>query len=228
MDLDAIRAQLAASRIVDTLQPSAASGAAASEKPAATGPLAPFMWSDVTKVGPPGPLEDVGCFLRDAWKDVCEAPLEKCGLLGGEGMAKDGGPPDRLSELHGLEDQSKGELDVVRVSGLHCAFALVFWAHQQAVDFKPNMNMTAAGQKGSSHSEDLFSLMLKAVNLSQQICRDVRNLAFDQYGCKKQGLKDTSTFARKLSEKLREHSAGLKTHINGVMADSIGLSTGGA
>lgn len=191
-------------------------------------PLAPFTWAEGTKLGPAGIAEDVGAWLRDNWERICAAPPDESGYLGALGDEAKGGPPDRMTALQQLEEAAKPELDVVRTSGLHCAVALIFWVHQTAISFKPNMNISAAGQKSTSSSEDLFINMIKAANLAQQICRDVRNLAFAQFACKEHGLKDVSVSARKTAEELRKHAASMKEYVNTVMADSIGLSTGGA
>mmetsp|Transcript_19388 Transcript_19388/g.40383 ORF Transcript_19388/g.40383 Transcript_19388/m.40383 type:complete len:229 (-) Transcript_19388:91-777(-) len=225
LDLEAIKARLAASKLDSA--PAAAQAQAA--KPAEDrGPLG-GPWLEGTKLGPTGsPAEEVGRWLKENWEAISAAPPEECGLLAGAGCEEEKGPPDRQAQVADLEAAAKGELDCPRASALHCAFILVFWAHQQAISFKPNMSMTAAGQKDKSDDEQLFEQMLKACNLSQQICRDVRNLAYARYGKEKCGLKSVSQLARGSAEELRKHSATLKEYINATMADAIGLSTGGA
>lgn len=177
-------------------------------------PLAPFTWAECTKLGPAGVAEDVGTWLEDTWEGICAAPPEESGYLGGTWRRGEGGPPDRMTALQQLEEAAKPELDVVRTSGLHCAVALVIWVHQTAISFKPNMNISAAGQKSTSSSEDLFINMIKAASLAQHICRDVCNLAFAQFASKEHGLKDVSVFARKTAEEPRKHAASMKEYVN--------------
>lgn len=181
-----------------------------------------------TRLGPEGVAKEAGEWFRDNWERVSAAPPAECGLLAGAGCEADNGPPDRLKQIDELEKATGGELDCPRASALHCAFGLLFWAHQQAIAFQPNLSISAAGQKDKSGDENLFTYMLRAANLAQQICRDVRNSVYSRHGREKCGLKEVSTLARKTAEELRTHSAALKEYINEAMADAIGLSTGGA
>lgn len=224
IDLEAIRRRLESS----SLAPSPAAAAPPAEKPEGRGPLGSMAWPDECRVGPRGAAEDAGRWMQEHWTSVAEASPDVGGLLGGPGLEAKGGPPDRLTKLQQLEEASGRDLDCPRESALLCVFAMMFWAHQQAISFKPNLSMSAAGQKDSSSSEDLFQTILKALNLAQQICRDIRNLAYSRYGCEQAGLKEVSRHSRESAEAIRKHCAGLKVYVNNVMADSIGLSTGGA
>eukprot|EP00927_Polykrikos_kofoidii_P079463 TRINITY_DN76244_c0_g1_i1.p2 TRINITY_DN76244_c0_g1~~TRINITY_DN76244_c0_g1_i1.p2 ORF type:complete len:233 (-),score=50.98 TRINITY_DN76244_c0_g1_i1:75-773(-) len=228
LDLDAIRARLQGSSLS---KPSEEEKAAEREKDReekwTRGPLG-GPWAEETRLGPDGPTRDVGEWAKSNWTRVSEAPPETCGLLAGPGMEADGGPPDRLTAVEELEKATQGELDAPRASALHCVFGLIFWVQQEMVTFKPNLNLAAAGQKEKgSPEEELFGHMLKALNLAQQIARDVRNVAFSRFGKEKHGLRDTSSWARGLAEDARKQAASLKEHISNTMADSIGLSTGG-
>mmetsp|Transcript_48800 Transcript_48800/g.145807 ORF Transcript_48800/g.145807 Transcript_48800/m.145807 type:complete len:226 (+) Transcript_48800:81-758(+) len=206
----------------------AAAPAEASKPAEDRGPLG-GPWLEGTKLGPAGSsAEEIGRWLKENWEGVSAAPPEECGLLAGAGCEAAGGPPDRLTQVSELEVATKGELDCPRASALHCAFGMLFWAHQQAIAFKPNLSMGAAGQKDKSGDETVFEQMIKVCSLSQQICRDIRNLAYSRYGREKCGLKNASQFARASAEEMRKHSAALKEFINATMADSIGLSTGGS
>eukprot|EP00440_Ansanella_granifera_P017547 gb/GFBE01019060.1/.p1 GENE.gb/GFBE01019060.1/~~gb/GFBE01019060.1/.p1 ORF type:complete len:102 (+),score=22.19 gb/GFBE01019060.1/:1-306(+) len=101
---------------------------------------------------------------------------------------------------------------------------MVFWLHQEAISFDPNLSIGAAGQASKGAAESHFKLMIKVSNLAQQICRDARNNVFARYGREKRDLKNVSPLARGAAEELKKHSAVLKEYINRVMADSIGIS----
>lgn len=191
-------------------------------------------WQQETRLGQEGPAKEVGIWLQENWEKACAIAANVGGLLAGTGCESGGGPPDRLKaidELEKITSDSKAatcDLNCPRASALHAAFGLLFWVHQEAVTFDPNMSMTAAGQKTSSASETHFTHMVKAANLAQQIARDIRNLAYGRYGTEKCGLKEASRQSRDMAEQIRKQSATIKCFINDRMVDSIGLSTGGA
>lgn len=185
-------------------------------------------WVEGTNLGPAGAVEEAGNFLREHWDGVLATPADVGGLLGVAGQAEDGGPPDRLTQLQELSAASEGEFHGSDASALHCAFAVLFQVHQAIVTFVPNLNIQAAGQKTSCSQEDHFARIVKACTLCQNLARDVRNLSYSRYGREKMGWKDTSQFARKVAEGVNKHAPLLKQHMNDVMLDSIGLSTGGA
>jgi len=191
-------------------------------------------WQQETRLGQDGPAREVGVWLQDNWGNACDIAANVGGLLAGTGCESGGGPPDRLKAIDELEEitgDSKAascNLNCPRASALHAAFGLLFWVHQEAITFDPNMSMTAAGQKTSSASEIHFTHMVKSVNLAQQIARDIRNLAYGRYGTEKYGLKEASRQSRDMAEQIRKHSATIKSFINDMMVGSIGLSTGGA
>ncbi|CAE8658357.1 unnamed protein product, partial [Polarella glacialis] len=164
-----------------------------------------------------------GSWLQENWDRVGACAPEEGGLFcSSQGCEAEGGPPNRLKQLQDLEAAAgQWELDCPRASALHCAFALLFWVHQQAVAFQPNLSITAAGQKSGGSQQQLFNVILKACSLSQQVTRDVRNLAYARYGREQHGLKDVSQYARGAAEEIRKHAAALREHINNTMADSI-------
>lgn len=221
LDLEAIRKQLESSKLT-------VPGAAETKKEKGAPKGSPLgRWFDGTKLGAASELLDVGTWIRDSWAEVDAVAPEEGGLLAGPGCEAAGGPPDRVQQVEDLEKATKGELEYSNDSALHCLFSMLFWVHQEAVVFQPNLSMGAAGQKTSSASEDRFQHMIMALNLVQQIARDVRSLPYSRYGREKAGLKDVSQFARKTAEEARKHAASLKEYVNNTMADSIGLSTGG-
>eukprot|EP00929_Paragymnodinium_shiwhaense_P055536 TRINITY_DN27820_c0_g1_i1.p1 TRINITY_DN27820_c0_g1~~TRINITY_DN27820_c0_g1_i1.p1 ORF type:complete len:237 (-),score=52.14 TRINITY_DN27820_c0_g1_i1:252-962(-) len=216
IDLEALKARLAGKP-------------AAAPPPEATvekGVLPP--WTEGTRLGPDGTVRTFGEWLQEKWELVRSADPQYCGMLGGPGMEKEGGPPDRTTELTKIEKSAGADLNVARESALHAVFSMLYWVHQEMVKFQPNLSVAAAGQtQKTNESEELFFVMLKALNLAAQVARDIRNTAYSRYGREKHGLKDANPFARGLAEEARKHSAEAKTYLNDTMMDSIGLSTGG-
>lgn len=221
LDLDKIRAQLAGS--MSSLQ------AAGSKEPTAPpeqdkekiGPLG-SSWTDGTRLGEEGAPRDAGTFLQENWDKAQAVPPEEAGVLGGAGQEKDGGPPDRTAKLKEIQEMMPGEWeDVSQDSALHAAYSLLFIAHQQAVNFNPEgkLNITAAGQKTMSPEQVKFAALLKALNLTQGIARDVRNLGYSRYARTKCDRKDTSQFARQLAQGVLTHATAMKEHVNGVMSE---------
>lgn len=191
-------------------------------------------WQQETRLGQEGVAKNVGIWLQENWEKVRDIASNAGGLLAGAGCESGGGPPDRLQAIDELEkitrnaNVASSDLNCPRASALHAAFGLLFWVHQEAITFDPNMSMSAAGQKSSSPSEIHFNHMVKAVNLAQQIARDIRNLAYSRYGVEKCFLQEVSRQSRELAEQIRKQSAVMKSCINDAMVGSIGLSTGGA
>eukprot|EP00401_Gymnodinium_catenatum_P045614 CAMPEP_0117541004 /NCGR_PEP_ID=MMETSP0784-20121206/43792_1 /TAXON_ID=39447 /ORGANISM="" /LENGTH=220 /DNA_ID=CAMNT_0005337679 /DNA_START=10 /DNA_END=672 /DNA_ORIENTATION=+ len=195
--------------------------AKAPEKPVeGRGPLG-GAWLEGTRLGEEGPVEDAGKFLQEHWDGVSAAAPEECGVLGAPGQEKDGGPPDRTTRLGELQVSSKGEVHGTDVSALHCAFKLLFEVQQLSVNFHPDLNMNAIGQKESGAAEDLFTNLVHTCNLIQNISRDVRNLGYSRFGKEKCGAKDVSVYARKVAKDVNEHAASLKKYLNETMVDSI-------
>merc|ERR1719329_1502075 len=101
-----------------------------------------------------------------------------------------------MTKFREVTEASGGMIDGTDVSALHCAFKLLFEVHQQVVEFRPDLNMNAAGQKTKGAVEDKFTNMVQVCNLVQHLGRDVRSLPYARFGREKCGLKNTSSFAR--------------------------------
>eukprot|EP00933_Yihiella_yeosuensis_P003936 TRINITY_DN10750_c2_g1_i1.p1 TRINITY_DN10750_c2_g1~~TRINITY_DN10750_c2_g1_i1.p1 ORF type:complete len:233 (+),score=56.80 TRINITY_DN10750_c2_g1_i1:31-699(+) len=218
LDLDAIRKRLEGAKMDDAPK-------AEAPKDGDCSPLG-GQWLEGTRFGEQGSeTEKIGKWLKDNWDQANSVPPDEGGLLGNSKECEaEGGPPNRLQQLKDLETiAGQGELDYPTASAFHCAFGLLFWLHQQAISFQPNLSISAAGQKSSGTQESLFNVMVKVANLLQQICRDVRNLTYVRYGREKRGLKNVGAWSRGAAEEIRKHGASLKEAINAKMADSIGM-----
>jgi len=161
--------------------------------------------------------------LREKWEGVSGLQPEEGGLLAGAGHEEKGGPPDRLAKLKELQVAARGEFDCSDASALHCAFSLLFWAHQQFIVFEPNQSVSSMGQQKQSSQDDVFGNILKALNLAQHLCRDVGNPKYSRYGKEHSaGLKEVSTFARTIAKGVIEHARSMKECTNKKMADALG------
>lgn len=225
MDIEAIRAKLAGS--MANLQAAGSQSSTAAPPPTeAIGPLG-GAWTEGTRLGAVGPQKEVGTWLQETWDKVQGVPTEEGGVLGVAGQEKDGGPPDRTSKLRELQKMDITECkdwgDICEASALHCAFSLIFMAHQQAIAFDPSGKLTigVAGQKATMSPEQAkFAVLLRALNLAQYLARDARNLGFGRYGENKvEGRKNTSQLTRSLAGQALTNATKLKEHVNEVMSD---------